>query len=216
MPSLRDRRKLLPLSLLLIVVVGGLLLRHPNHQHPGMPRPGNRGPQTPVVSEQAVVAVDIRNYDFFPRELTVPAGATLTWTNRYLAPHDATDEAGGWTTGMLRQGESGTLVFDNLGAYRYLCTIHPNMRGKLRVEAAASSARGRATKAPRGFGDGSPSASSRLPPAEAPCRGGLQQHVRGYDSGEPSPGLPRVRACRIVLRPPPTPGLLSPGQTARA
>ena len=137
MLSLRNKRRLFPLSLLTIIVVGGLLLRHPNHQHPGMPRPGGLAPQTPVVSNAPAVAVEIRNYDFFPRELTVSAGASVAWTNRDLTPHDATDEAGGWTTGMLRQGDSGTLVFEDPGSYRYLCTIHPDMRGTLRVEAAA-------------------------------------------------------------------------------
>ena len=130
-------RKFVPLTLLLFVVAGGLLLSQPNHWHPGMPKPGSRAAQTPVVSDQSAVAVEIRSFDFFPRELTVPSGANVTWTNRDVAPHDATDEAGGWTTGMLRQGDSGTLVFGNPGAYRYLCTIHPDMRGTLRVEAAA-------------------------------------------------------------------------------
>ena len=136
-PIHRQRRKFVPLALLTVVVVGGLLLSQPNHWHPGMPKPGSRAPQTPVVSDQSAVAIEIRNFDFFPRDFTVPPGARVTWTNRDVAPHDATDEAGGWTTGMLRQGDSGTLVFGNPGAYRYLCTIHPDMRGTLRVEAAA-------------------------------------------------------------------------------
>lgn len=127
-------RKFVPLTLLFVVIVGGLLLSQSNHQHPGMPRPGSRAAQTPAVSDQSVVAVEIRNFDFFPRELTVAPGAKVTWTNRDVAPHDATEEASGWTTGMLKQGESGTLIFDNPGAYRYLCTIHPFMRGTLRVQ----------------------------------------------------------------------------------
>ena len=99
-----------------------------------MPGAGSRVAQTPVVSDLSTVAVEIRNFDFFPRELTVAPGASVIWTNRDVAPHDATDEAGDWTTGMLGQGDSGTLVFGNPGAYRYLCTIHPDMRGTLRVE----------------------------------------------------------------------------------
>jgi len=130
-------RKFVPLTLLSFVVVGGLLLSQSNHQHLGMPKPGRLLPQTPVVSDQSAVAIEIRNFDFFPRELTVSAGASVTWTNRDVAPHDATEEAGGWTTGILKQGESGTLIFDNPATYRYLCTIHPDMRGTLRVEVVA-------------------------------------------------------------------------------
>jgi len=133
----RPWRRFVPLTLLFVVVVGGLLLGQSNHQHPGMPRPGSRAPQTPVASDQSAVAIQIRNFDFFPRELTVPPGASVTWTNGDVAPHDASDEAGGWTTGLLKRGDSATLAFDSPGAYRYLCTIHPDMRGTLRVEAVA-------------------------------------------------------------------------------
>ncbi len=128
-----NRRKLFPLLLLIFIVVGGLMLTTSNHYHKGSHRSGELRPQTPVVSDARTVAVDIRNFDFFPRELTVAAGARVTWTNRDVAPHDATEEAAGWSTGMLRQGDSESVVFDTTGTYRYLCTIHPTMRATLTV-----------------------------------------------------------------------------------
>jgi plastocyanin len=94
---------------------------------------GSQAPQTPVVSAASQVTVEIRDFDFFPRELTVKTGTAVTWVNRDAAPHDATDEAGRWGTGTLKQGESATLTFDPPGVYRYLCTIHPNMRATLTV-----------------------------------------------------------------------------------
>lgn len=93
-------------------------------------------PQTPVLSDASQVNVEIADYDFSPRDLTVQAGTAITWTNRDSAPHDATDEAGGWATGTLKQSESATISFDSPGAYGYLCTIHPNMRGTVTVEEA--------------------------------------------------------------------------------
>ncbi len=93
-------------------------------------------PQTPVLSDASQVNVEIADFDFSPRELTVQAGAAITWTNRDSAPHDATDAAGAWATGTLRQGKSAAIVFDSPGEYEYLCTVHPDMKGTLTVERA--------------------------------------------------------------------------------
>ncbi len=105
-------------------------------RHDQMHRGAGGAPQTPVLSDASQVSVEIADYDFSPRELTVQAGAAITWTNRDSAPHDATYEAGAWATGTLRQGESATIVFDSPGEYEYLCTIHPDMKGTLTVERA--------------------------------------------------------------------------------
>ena len=94
---------------------------------------GSQAPQTPVVSDALQTTVEIRDFDFFPRELTVESGTTITWVNRDTAPHDATDEGGSWGTAMLKQGESDTLTFDSPGVYQYLCTIHPNMKATVTV-----------------------------------------------------------------------------------
>lgn len=97
---------------------------------------GGGAAQTPVLSDASQVNVEIADYDFSPRDLTVRAGTAITWTNRDGVPHDATDEAGGWGTGTLKQSERGAISFDSPGAYGYLCTIHPNMRGTVTVEEA--------------------------------------------------------------------------------
>ena len=100
-----------------------------NQMHGG----GSRAPQTPVVADASRVTVEIRNYDFFPRELTVTVGTAVTWTNRDSVPPDATAESDGWGTGILDQGESGTITFDSSGTYSYVCTIHPKMKATLTV-----------------------------------------------------------------------------------
>jgi plastocyanin len=105
---------------------------HHDQMHGG----GDGAPQTPVLSDSSQVSVDIADFDFSPRELTVRAGATITWANRDSVPHDATDEAGTWGTDTLWPGESATITFDSPGAFEYLCTLHPNMKGTLTVEAA--------------------------------------------------------------------------------
>ena len=104
-----------------------------DEMHDRMHGLGDREPQTPVVADAAQVTVEIRNYDFFPRELTVTAGTAVTWTNRDSVPHDATAESDGWGTGILKVGESATLTLDAPGVYRYRCTIHPDMKATLTV-----------------------------------------------------------------------------------
>lgn len=102
---------------------------HDNQMHGG----AGQAPQTPALSDASQVNVEIADYDFSSRELTVQAGVAITWTNRDRVPHDATDAAGAWATGTLWQGESATIVFESPGAYEYLCTIHPDMKGTLTV-----------------------------------------------------------------------------------
>ncbi len=104
-----------------------------NDMHGQMRGRGSQVPQTPVISSASQVTVEISNFDFFPRDLTVQQGSTVTWINGDAAPHDATDVAGGWGTGTLAPGESATLTFDSSGAYQYLCTIHPTMKAALNV-----------------------------------------------------------------------------------
>ena len=104
-----------------------------SHHDGMMGAAANRRPQSRVVSQSRRITVEIKDYDFFPRDLEVPVGATVKWVNRDGVPHDATDEGGGWATGMLKQGDQGSLEFEEPGAFDYLCTIHPDMKAKLVV-----------------------------------------------------------------------------------
>lgn len=100
---------------------------------------GSRLPQDPVIANSDRVTVEIKDYDFSPRDLTVTLGTEVSWVNRDGVPHDATSDKGGWTTGLLKQGDESRLVFEQPGTFDYLCTIHPDMKAKLTVrpEAAA-------------------------------------------------------------------------------
>ncbi len=106
-----------------MIVMGVLMVGHMG---------GSASPQAPVVAAEAEVTVDIRDFDYFPRNLTVNAGTQVTWVNRDTAPHTATVR-GGWDTGTLGQDEGGTISFDTPGTYEYICTIHPYMKATLTV-----------------------------------------------------------------------------------
>ncbi len=86
-----------------------------------------------VVVNEREVTIEIRDFEFAPSNISVPRGASVTWLNDGNAPHDATDNDGGWDTETLTANESETLTFDKAGTYDYHCSIHPGMNGKLTI-----------------------------------------------------------------------------------
>jgi plastocyanin len=76
--------------------------------------------------------VAIKNNAFDPKELTVAAGDTVTWTNGDAMLHDV-DIDGLGKSKALRQGETFTQTFDRPGTYGYDCDLHPFMKGRVIV-----------------------------------------------------------------------------------
>lgn len=116
------------------LLVGGLTMGIGMAGHMGggmMGRAGN-APQTPFVA-QGDVTVDMRGFEYFPRDLTIDTGASVTWKNSDNVPHNATDVDKAWETETVREDESATLTFSEPGEYEYYCTIHPSMKAKLTV-----------------------------------------------------------------------------------
>lgn len=74
-------------------------------------------------------AVAIEAFAFGPERIEVAAGQRVTWTNRDPAEHTVTAEAGGFDSGSLAAGGTFSTKFDRPGEYRYICALHPGMRG---------------------------------------------------------------------------------------
>ena len=83
--------------------------------------------------------------------MTVNVGDTVTWHNSGQAPHTATANDGSFDTGTVNSGGSASHTFNSPGTFSYICTIHPNMKGTVRVLSASGSG---------GGGDNSSSSSS--------------------------------------------------------
>ena len=85
-----------------------------------------------------VVTVEIREFKFQPGTLTVHAGDNLEWKNEDIVPHTATADDGSQTpifdSGNIQVGAAWRYVAQQKGTYNYVCTLHPNMHGKLIVE----------------------------------------------------------------------------------
>ena len=79
-------------------------------------------------------AVNIDNFVFGPQTLTVPVGATVTWTNKDDIPHTSVSTEGVFKSKVLDTDEKFSYTFTKAGTYPYYCTIHPKMTGKIVVQ----------------------------------------------------------------------------------
>lgn len=87
-------------------------------------------------------AVTIEGFAYSPGTVTVTVGDTVTWTNRDGASHTATADDGSWDTGGIPSSASDTIRFTTAGEFRYRCTIHPDMTGRVIVQEAGSGSGG--------------------------------------------------------------------------
>lgn len=86
----------------------------------------------------AAVQINIFNYKFDPATVTVPAGTTITWTNKDEIPHTVASTNKSFKgSGGLDTGDSYSYTFTKPGTYSYFCTLHPFMKGTVVVTAKA-------------------------------------------------------------------------------
>ncbi|SRR6266581_1610232 len=75
----------------------------------------------------------IEGVKFEPETLTVKRGETVRWVNKDPFPHTVT-AAGVFDSHDIGPDRSWKYVARKAGQYRYICTLHPNMKGTLTVE----------------------------------------------------------------------------------
>jgi plastocyanin len=76
------------------------------------------------------------SFRFAPSSLSVSAGTTVKWTNDGTQPHNVTGD--GLKSKTLSHGDSYQFTFDDPGTYNYICTIHPYMKGSVKVSSSSS------------------------------------------------------------------------------
>jgi plastocyanin len=82
----------------------------------------------------ANAAVKIDNFSFGPQTITVPVGATVTWTNSDDIPHTAVSTDSVFKSKVMDTDEKFSYTFTKAGTYPYYCSIHPKMTGKVVVQ----------------------------------------------------------------------------------
>lgn len=85
-------------------------------------------------TKPAVHTVTMEATQFEPVVLTIRPGDSVTWVNEDPFPHTAASEAAGFGSPVILAGKSWTHTFQKKGAFDYVCTLHPTMKAKLRVE----------------------------------------------------------------------------------
>ena len=78
--------------------------------------------------------VKIDNFVFGPQTITVPIGATVTWTNKDDIPHTVVSTDGVFKSKVRDTDETFSYTFSKAGTYPYFCSVHPKMTGKVVVQ----------------------------------------------------------------------------------
>jgi plastocyanin len=80
--------------------------------------------------------VEIVDYGYSPAQMTIQVGTSVEFGNQGEDGHDVTGTGpgGDWRSGPLAPSEHYSRVFALPGTYDYVCTIHPEMRGRIVVQ----------------------------------------------------------------------------------
>jgi plastocyanin len=86
-------------------------------------------PAAPVAGN----AVNIDNFVFAPATLTVPAGSTVTWTNKDEEPHTVVADDGSFHSPGMGSQATFSYTLTKAGTFDYVCSIHPFMHATVVV-----------------------------------------------------------------------------------
>jgi plastocyanin len=95
------------------------------------------GSPTVTANDQPSAAnaeIKIDNFVFGPQTITVPVGATVTWTNKDDIPHTTVSTDGVFKSKVMDTDEKFSFKFTKAGTYSYYCSVHPKMTGKVVVQ----------------------------------------------------------------------------------
>ncbi len=92
-----------------------------------------------VVTAPAADAVTVKTVSmtasnsFLPATATVTKGTVVRWKNTGFVGHTSTSNTGLWNSGPVGPGKTYSRAFKKAGTFRYHCTIHSSMTGKIVV-----------------------------------------------------------------------------------
>jgi plastocyanin len=82
----------------------------------------------------ATVTVKMINFTYSPDPLTVPVGTSVRWVNYDDDQHNVVSDDKSFKSKLLDKNQEYSYTFTKKGTYRYICSIHPKMVGKVTVE----------------------------------------------------------------------------------
>ena len=122
-------------SLLAVAAIAGCAST-PAATPAGGATPAGATPPTGAASAPAgseTASVSIVDFAFEPSDVSVGAGATVTWVNDGQQPHTVKWSDDEPESRDLANGDDYDRTFDTPGTYDYICGIHPDMTGSVTV-----------------------------------------------------------------------------------
>lgn len=110
---------------------GTLIVAKPNPSA----TPGPSGGPTPTPVPTGAV-IHMAGRAFNPANVTIAVGGVVTWLNDDSREHTATSGGGVFDSGLMSPGATFVRPFTSVGAFPFLCLIHPDMTGTVTVTAA--------------------------------------------------------------------------------
>ena len=98
----------------------------------GLPVKTAPPPEETAVSLPMTATVENVDFGFFPPELVIARGGTVTWRQKDIEKHTVTGS--GFDSPELSKGQTYSHTFNEPGVYEYGCKIHPVMKGKIIVK----------------------------------------------------------------------------------
>ncbi len=86
---------------------------------------------------------------------SIRVGDTIAWSNKDTAPHTVTSDTAGLFDLSVPGGQSADFKVPAAGSYAFHCTVHPNMKATLVVQAPGAPATGNAGRAEASAGGSS-------------------------------------------------------------
>lgn len=96
----------------------------------------NRGARPSKASVSPAIPTErvrIVNFAFQPATTRIEEGTRVVWTNTGSVRHTSTSNSGVWNSGSIAPGGTFSHRFNDAGTFRYHCSIHHQMHGKIVV-----------------------------------------------------------------------------------
>ena len=129
------------LALILACLALGLVACGGDDDDNGGSAGGGDATEQPAAGGGGGVQVGLENVQFNPKDVTVKAGETITFTNNESIAHDVHKTSGpgkdfgSGPPGGMQQGDTFELKLDQPGKYEYVCEVHaPGMAGTITVK----------------------------------------------------------------------------------
>lgn len=77
--------------------------------------------------------IEIENFAYTPKTITIKAGTTVKWSNKDDSQHKVVADDGSWSSSSLSKGDSFSFTFTQAGTFTYHCGFHSSMTGTVVV-----------------------------------------------------------------------------------